>query len=106
MKAIQRNALSAFAAPVVALALVAAPSFADAETAAEFVAAVEANCDRQGLPKAPCMAEKRMRAAAGLDQMNLFMPRLVAMCEAEHDDPLAVVWCGTNAVRAMKAARP
>ena len=71
-------------------------------TAAEFVAAVEANCVAQGREVEPCMAEKRAMAAAALDQGAMMTPRLVERCEAEYSDPLAVVWCAMEAISALQ----
>ena len=98
------------AAAVVAVPLLAGSAVAEERrefaTAAEYVAAAEAHCVAQGRAVEPCMAEKRAMASAGLDRLAMMMPRLVERCEAEHSDPLAVVWCGTQAMSALRGSTP
>lgn len=88
------------------VAIPAAVAAADYPTAEAFIAAVAADCVRHGEEVEPCLAAKRMQAVAGLDVMAVMTPRVVEACEAEHADPLAVVWCGSRAVEMMKRSRP
>ena len=79
---------------VLAAAVVAGSAMAEERSLAEFMEFEGyGHCEMQGREMAPCMAEKRAEAAAAIDMMAVYMPRLVAQCEAEHSDPLAVVWC-------------